>query len=67
MVSSSNFSRMSPSRVRASSRVSQSMRNSVRVTQTGMREMPKVMDVDEIHTPEYDPTTTHVEEEQNPS
>jgi hypothetical protein len=29
--------------------------------------MPTVMDVDEIHTPEYEPTTTHIEEEQNPT
>jgi hypothetical protein len=43
------------------------MRSSARVTQTGTQEMPTVMDVDEIHTPEYEPTTTQVEEEQNPS
>jgi hypothetical protein len=27
--------------------------------------MPIVMDVDEIHMPKYEPTTTHIEEEQN--
>jgi hypothetical protein len=29
--------------------------------------MPTVVDVDEIHTPKYEPTTMHVEEEQNAS
>jgi hypothetical protein len=37
------------------------------VIQTGMQEMPTVVDVDEIHTSEYEPTTMHVEEEQNPT
>jgi hypothetical protein len=27
--------------------------------------MTKIVDVDEIHTPEYEPTTMHVEEERN--
>jgi hypothetical protein len=57
------FSRMSPPRVGESSRTGQNTRSSARVTRT--QEMPTVMDVDEIHTPEYDPTTTHIEEEQN--
>jgi hypothetical protein len=29
--------------------------------------MLTVVDVDEIHMPKYDPTSTEVEEEQNPS
>jgi hypothetical protein len=29
--------------------------------------MPTVVDVDEIHTPEYEPHSTQVEGEQNPS
>jgi hypothetical protein len=29
--------------------------------------MPTVVDVDEIHTPEYEKTTLHVEEEKEPT
>jgi hypothetical protein len=29
--------------------------------------MPTVVDVDEIHTPEYEKTTLHVEEEKEPA
>jgi hypothetical protein len=29
--------------------------------------MPTVVDVDEIHTPEYEQTTLHVEEEKKPT
>jgi hypothetical protein len=32
-----------------------------------MQEMTIVMDVEEIHTPKYEPTTTHIEEEKNPA
>jgi hypothetical protein len=63
--SSSNFSRMSPPRVGASSKVGQNIRSSAWVKQIGTQEMPTVMNVDEIQTPEYEPTTTHVEEEQS--
>jgi hypothetical protein len=37
------------------------------VPQTRTHEMPTVVDVDEIHTPEYEPTMMHVEEEKNPA
>jgi hypothetical protein len=34
------------------------------VLQTRTNEIPTVVDVDEIHTPDYDQTTLHVEEDQ---
>jgi hypothetical protein len=65
VVGSSNFSRMSQPRVGASTRFKWNTRSSDRVTQTWMQEMPTIVDV--IHTPEYEPTTTDVEEEKNPA
>jgi hypothetical protein len=56
IVQQSNFSRMSPPRVGASSRVGRNTRNNARVMQTGTEDMPTIMDVDEIHTPDYEPT-----------
>jgi hypothetical protein len=41
------------------------MRSSAQVSE--MKEMPTIMYVDDIHTPDYEPTTTHIEEEQNPT
>jgi hypothetical protein len=34
---------------------------------TRTHEMPTVVDVYEIHMPEYEPTTTNIEKEQNPA
>ena len=53
---------MLPPHVGALIRVWQNMRSSARVIE--MQDMPTVVDVDEIHTPEYELTTMHVEEEQ---
>jgi hypothetical protein len=66
-ISSMDFSRMYPPRVGALSRVDRNTRSSDRVTKIGTEDMPKIVDVDEIHTPEYEPHTTQVEEEINPS
>jgi hypothetical protein len=43
------------------------MRSNAQVMQPRTQDMSTVVDVDEIHTPKYDPTSTQVEEEQNPS
>jgi hypothetical protein len=59
------FSRMSPPRVGALRRTEWNKRCSAQVTKIRTQDMPIVMDVDEIHTPEYEPTTMHIEEEQN--
>ena len=59
----SDFLAMSPPRVGMPSRTRQSTWCSTRVPQTRTSEMPTVVDVDEIHTLEYEPTTFHVEEE----
>jgi hypothetical protein len=32
-----------------------------------MQEMPTIMDVENIHTPEYETNTTHIEEDKNPT
>jgi hypothetical protein len=58
---------MSPPRVGAPSRTRRNTWSSTRVPQTRTNEMPTVVDVDEIHTPEYEQTTLHVEEEQEPT
>jgi hypothetical protein len=58
---------MSPPRVGASSRTRRNTQSSTRVPQTRTNEMPTVVDVDEIHTPEYEQTTLHVEEEKEPA
>jgi hypothetical protein len=58
---------MSPPHVGASRRVRKNTRSSAWVIEIEMREIPIVVDVDDIHTPEYDPTTMHVEEEKNPT
>jgi hypothetical protein len=58
---------MSPPRVGASSRVGRNMGSNAQVMQPRTQDMSTVVDVDEIHTPKYDPTSTQVEEEQNPS
>jgi hypothetical protein len=50
----SYFFAMSPPRVGASSRTRRSTQSSTRVPQTRTNEMPTVVDVDEIHTPEYE-------------
>jgi hypothetical protein len=58
---------MSPPHVRAPSGARRNTRSSARVTQTRTQHIPIVIDVDEINTPEYDPHTTQVVEERNPS
>jgi hypothetical protein len=42
-------------------------KNQCSAMQTGIEDMSTIMDVDEIHMPNYEPTTTWVEEEQNPT
>jgi hypothetical protein len=42
-------------------------KNKAREEKTWMKDMPKIVDVDEIHMPDYDPTNMWVEEEQNPT
>jgi hypothetical protein len=66
-VCSLDFINMSPSRVETSSRARRNTQSSSWVPQTRTRGMPTVLDVDEIHTPEYEPTMMHVEEEKNPA
>jgi hypothetical protein len=62
-INSQDFSRMFPPRVGVSSRVGRNIRSSARVTKITTEDMPTIMYVDEIHTPEYDPHPTQVEEE----
>jgi hypothetical protein len=64
---SSDLTTMSPPRVGAPSRTRRSTQSSTWVPQGRTNEMPTVVDVDEIHTPEYEKTTLHVEEEQEPT
>jgi hypothetical protein len=59
-----NLTTMSPPRVGAPSRTGRSTQSTTRGPQGRTSEMPTVVDVDEIHTPEYEQTTLHVEEEQ---
>jgi hypothetical protein len=58
---------MLPPRFGAPSKVCRNTRSNDWVAQPGTQDMPTIMDVDEIHTLEYGPTRTQVEEEQNPS
>jgi hypothetical protein len=62
---SPNFRRMSPPRVGVTSRVRHNTRNNARATQTWIEDMPTIVDVDEIYTSDYEPTTTWVKVEQN--
>jgi hypothetical protein len=43
------------------------MKTSNRVTDAREKETPVVVDVDELHTPEYETNPVTVEEEKNPS
>ena len=43
------------------------MGSNSQVMQPRTQDMSTVVDVDEIHMPKYDPASTQVEEEQNPS
>jgi hypothetical protein len=65
-VCSLDFISMSPPRVGASGMAGRNTRTRARVVQEGTEEVPTVVDVDEIHTPEYEPNTMRVEEEHNP-
>jgi hypothetical protein len=66
-ISSLYLSKMFPPRFGAPSMVGRNTRINAQVTQKGTQEMPTIMDVDEIHTPEYEPHNTQVKEEGNPS
>jgi hypothetical protein len=58
---------MSPPRVGESGRADRNTRSTARMTDTREKEVPIVVDVDEIHTPEYKTNPVTVEEEQNPA
>jgi hypothetical protein len=58
---------MSPPRVGVLSREGRNTRTDAQVAQTGRKGMPTIVDVDEIHTLDYGPTTTRVEEKQDPA
>jgi hypothetical protein len=58
---------MFPSRVGASSRVRRNKRTNTQAVKIGTEEMPTIMDVDEIKMPDYNPITTQVVEEENPT
>jgi len=59
----SNLFSMSPPRVGVPSITRRRTWSSTRVPQTEKNEMPTMVDVEKIHTPEYKQTTLHVEEE----
>jgi hypothetical protein len=58
-----DFLTMSPPRVGALSRTRRNTWSSTWVPQTETNEMPTVVDVNKIHTLEYEHTTLYVEEE----
>jgi hypothetical protein len=58
---------MSPPRLAAPSITGRNTRSSTRVIDTGTQEMPTIVDVNVIHTLEYELNTIHIEEEQNPA
>jgi hypothetical protein len=62
---SSNFLSMSPPRVGVPSRTRQNKQSITRVPQTRTNEMPTVVYVDKIHTPEYEQMTLHVKRIRN--
>jgi hypothetical protein len=60
-----DFISMSPPRVGAPGMASRNNITRSQATQVGIEEVPTIVDVDEIHTPEYEPNTMQVEEEHN--
>jgi hypothetical protein len=62
-----NLTTMSPPQVGAPSRTVRSTQSSTQGPQGEASEMPIVVDVDKIHTPEYEKTTLHVEEGKEPA
>jgi hypothetical protein len=66
-LNSPNFRIISPPRVGVPSRVRRNTRNNAQAMKTGIEDMPTIVDVNEIHTSDYEPITTWVDEEQNPA
>jgi hypothetical protein len=58
-----DFLTMSPPRVGVSRRAERNTQSSTRVPQNGSDEIPTVVDVDEIYTPEYELITFHMNDE----
>jgi hypothetical protein len=58
---------MSPPRVGEPGRADRNTRSTSRTTDAREKETPVVVDVDELHTPEYETNLVTVEEEKNPA